>query len=50
MTIIDEKDRKKYISAIQKALQGDTADYYDFIYVAIEHSLDEYIQAAHESA
>lgn len=49
LVIIDAKDRTKYINSIQKALQGDSTDYYQFIYQAIEHSLDEYITAAHES-
>ncbi len=47
--IIHVKDRSAYINAIQRAVQGDTNDYYDFIYVAIEHSLDEYLKAAYES-
>ena len=46
---IDVKDRITYINAIQKAIQGDTGEYYDCIYRAIEHSLDEYIKAAEES-
>jgi len=49
LVIIDAKDRTAYINSIQKALQGDSTDYYQFIYQAIEHSLDEYIAAAHES-
>lgn len=49
LVIIDAKDRTTYIDAIQKALQGDSNDYYQFMYRAIEHSLDEYIIAAHES-
>jgi Fic family protein len=49
LVIIDVKDRETYINVIQKALKGETDDYYTFIYAAIEHSLDEYIEAAHES-
>jgi Fic family protein len=49
LVIIDVKDRATYISVIQKALQGETNDYYNFMYAAIEHSLDEYLKVAHES-
>lgn len=49
LVIIDAKKRSAYINAIQKALQGNTSDYYQFIYEAIEHSLDEYLQAVEES-
>jgi Fic family protein len=48
LIIIDAKDRKAYINAIQKAIQGDTADYYHFIYNAVDHSLDEYLKAIRE--
>lgn len=46
---IDVKDRITYINAIQKALQGDSDDYYRFIYENIERSLDEYIKMVEES-
>ena len=49
LVIIDVKDRTTYISAIQKALQGQTDDYYAFIYAAIEQSIDAYLDAAQES-
>jgi Fic family protein len=49
LVMIDVKDRSRYINAIQKAIQGDTDDYYLFIYENIERSLDEYIKAAEES-
>jgi Fic family protein len=49
LVIIDVKDRATYISAIQKALQGKEDDYYNFMYAAIEHSLDEYLKVAYES-
>lgn len=49
LVIIDAKDRGAYINAIQKALQGQPAGYYNFVYTATEHSLDEYLKAAHES-
>jgi Fic family protein len=42
---IDVADRKTYISVIQKALQGETADYYAFMYAAIERGLDTYSDA-----
>lgn len=45
---IEAHDRKAYISAIQKAIQGDTGDYYTFIYTAVDQSLDEYLKAIHE--
>lgn len=46
---IDVKERMRYINAIQTALQGDTDEYYLFIYENIERSLDDYIKAAEES-
>jgi Fic family protein len=49
LVMIDVKDRSRYINAIQKAIQGDTDEYYLFIYENIERSLDEYIKAAEES-
>lgn len=48
LIIISEKDRKLYINGIQKALQGDTPDYYTFMYTAIENSLDQYLEAINE--
>jgi len=49
LSIIDVKDRKQYIDVIQQALVGKTEEYYDFIYSAIEKSLDEHIAAAQDS-
>jgi len=49
LVIIEVKDRLKYITVIQKALEDEKSDYYNFIYAAIEHSLDEYLKAAEES-
>lgn len=46
---IDSQDRQKYIDSIEKALKGDTRDYYELIFRAIESSLDEYLMAARES-
>lgn len=49
LVIIEAADRTAYIDAIQKALQGHADNYYHLIYVAVEKSLDEYVQAASES-
>lgn len=49
LVIINVKDRAMYVKSIQKALEDKTDDYYSFMYVAIEHSLDEYLKAAEES-
>ena len=44
------EDREQYIHAIEKALLKQEYDeYYNFVFNAIEFSLDEYITAAQES-
>lgn len=48
-TQVDVQQRNAYITAIQKAVSGNTEDYYNFMYSAIERSLDERLQAARES-
>lgn len=45
LIIIDEKERAVYINAIQKALQGDTDNYYNFMYTTIAKGLDRYLEA-----
>jgi Fic family protein len=45
LIIVDEKERTAYISAIQKALQGEADNYYHFMYTTIEKSLDRYLEA-----
>lgn len=49
LVIIDAQERAQYINAVQKAVMGETDDYYALVYAAIERSLDEYLKAAAES-
>lgn len=49
LVIIDVKDRATYIKVIQQALKGNTDEYYNFMYAAIEQSLDDYLKTAEES-
>ena len=49
MVPIYPQDRTTYINAIQKALTGETDDYYMFIYAAVEKTLDDWLAAASES-
>lgn len=50
LTIIKNKDRLAYINALEKAQKtGDAIDFLQFIYAAVEHSLDLWLEAASAS-
>ena len=50
LTIISNKDRTLYIDAIEQAQEtDDLTSFYKITTQAVEHSLDEYLQAISES-